>query len=267
MSTRRTAKKHNKNTQGGFVPLRRGIYEHLEKGKMTGKEFMVYTLLLLKADHQTGICYKVSAPMIVKVLQLEETVRTINNWLSSLENKGYIKRLGHRGRVPFYPIIINQYLTSTFLLIDAHNPLLHQAVRDYLKGRSSFTFLLRFLSTISIKEKNKEKDGRKRPPTPTSFTPPTASEVEEYAASIGFPELDASYFCRWYEAADWTLKGGNKMRNWKQAVVTWKKRERADKKQQGQSDVPDFHEPTPEQWKVIRAIWAKEGDVCNAAAI
>lgn len=112
-------KKRNKNSENGFVPIRRGIYEHLKEGRITGQELMVYLLLHLKADHRTGICYKISGPAIAGLLRISQ--RQANRLLARLEKKGYIKRLDHRGQVPYYPVVINKFLTSNGLLIDAPN--------------------------------------------------------------------------------------------------------------------------------------------------
>lgn len=112
-------KERNKNTDSGFVPIRRGIYEHINDGRMTGQEWMVYSILHLKADHQTGICYKVSAPALGMLLRIKP--HTINRILRSLEKKGYIKRLSHIGQIVSYPVVINKfYCTLNGILIDAH---------------------------------------------------------------------------------------------------------------------------------------------------
>ena len=53
------------------------------------------------------------------------------------------------------------------------------------------------------------------------FVPPTPKEVEEYAKTIDF-EIDGAYFVAYYEAAGW-MRGKTPIKNWKMAVVTWKK--------------------------------------------
>lgn len=114
------SKRQNKNTDGGFVMIRRGIYAHLRDGRMTGAEWMVYSTLHLEVDHQSGICLKVSSPMLSHLLQIN--TRQINRILTNLEKKGYIKRLNHRGQIRHYPVVINKYLTApNGLLIDARN--------------------------------------------------------------------------------------------------------------------------------------------------
>lgn len=57
------------------------------------------------------------------------------------------------------------------------------------------------------------------------FTPPTVSEVQTYAASVDFPELDAESFCSHYEANGW-MRGKSKIKSWKACVRTWKSRKK-----------------------------------------
>ena len=54
------------------------------------------------------------------------------------------------------------------------------------------------------------------------FTPPTIEEVVEYAAHLGFAEINAKRFMEFYEAEDWHYGDGKKVRSWKRCVVTWK---------------------------------------------
>lgn len=54
------------------------------------------------------------------------------------------------------------------------------------------------------------------------FTPPQVLEVSEYAKSLSF-NLDAEKFVSHYQARGWQFKNGSPMKDWKAAVVTWKK--------------------------------------------
>ena len=56
------------------------------------------------------------------------------------------------------------------------------------------------------------------------FTPPTADEVAEYCESIGF-QIDPQYFIDYYTARGWELKPGQKVKDWRACVRTWKKRD------------------------------------------
>jgi hypothetical protein len=54
------------------------------------------------------------------------------------------------------------------------------------------------------------------------MTRPTEQEVYEYGVSIDYP-LDAESFISFYESKGWMI-GKNPMKNWKSAIVTWKKK-------------------------------------------
>ena len=170
--------KRNKNAEGGFVPIRRGIYEHLSDGRMTGKELMVYTTLHLKADHLTGICYKVSG--VALGLLLKESTNYINRVMRSLERKGYIKRISHRGQIKYYPVVINKYYTSNGILINARNTKSLNEIAWYVEEDCTLTAFQQHINctsnalqmhtlqevkniTILIKGKN---SGGKKPPSP-----------------------------------------------------------------------------------------------------
>lgn len=137
----------NSNTQAGFIRIRRGIYEHLSDGRMTGREWMVYSVLHLKADHLTGICYKISGPALGYLLGLKS--HYVNSILRTLEEKGYIKRLSHRGQVVCYPVVINKFLTSSGILIDAPNTKSLNKIAWYVKEDCILTVLQRNVKATS----------------------------------------------------------------------------------------------------------------------
>ena len=67
----------------------------------------------------------------------------------------------------------------------------------------------------SIKEKNIKKE---------KFVPPTVEEVKDYVAEKGY-SVDAERFVSFYASKGWMI-GKNKMKSWRQAVVTWEKNNR-----------------------------------------
>lgn len=226
-------KPYNKNTEAGYIPIRRGIYEHLRDGRMSGKELMVYIVLHLKADHKTGVCLKASAPMLAHLLQINR--RMANRLLASLEEKGYIYRLKHRGQVRNYPVLIHKYmLYPSCLLIDAHNTKSLNEIAFYAEqdcllfvGQMSFNCRANVLYTRSIEEiKNitVKNSRRKNSTKPKTFIPPTVDEVKEYANSINYTSLNSQLFVDTYEARGWMI-GKNKMKDWRAAVRTWKGRD------------------------------------------
>ncbi len=123
----------NKSTEAkskkGFWRIRRGLYNHVADGNITGPELMVYVAIHMHADYETGVAMKMSAPYLARFLGVTDSF--VGRKLRSLEKKGYIKRLGHRGQVRHYPVIINKYLTSKGMLIDADNSLSVNEIAAY----------------------------------------------------------------------------------------------------------------------------------------
>jgi len=54
------------------------------------------------------------------------------------------------------------------------------------------------------------------------MTKPTLTQLEEYAAKIGFPALDAAEFIDHYDSNGWKV-GKTKMVSWQATVRTWKR--------------------------------------------
>lgn len=88
------------------------------------------------------------------------------------------------------------------------------------------------------------------------FVKPSLFEVQQYIAQRG-SAVDAEAFYAYYESNGWKV-GRNPMRDWKQAVITWERRER-----------PTPTPPRKESWaerqrrnlEKISAMYAGEGDV------
>lgn len=55
-----------------------------------------------------------------------------------------------------------------------------------------------------------------------SFVPPSPEEVSSYAESIGY-NLDVEHFVDYYTTNGWVQRGGQKIKDWKAAVRTWKR--------------------------------------------
>lgn len=79
------------------------------------------------------------------------------------------------------------------------------------------------------KEKEKKKEGeieKKKeyectPPTPSTFTPPTVSEVRDYCRERK-NRVDPQRFVDFYTSKGWMV-GKTKMKDWRAAVRTWEK--------------------------------------------
>lgn len=63
------------------------------------------------------------------------------------------------------------------------------------------------------KQSNTRESGRR-------FTPPSPTEVAEYAETRGQPDFPAERFCDFYESKGWRI-GSASMKDWKAAVRNW----------------------------------------------
>lgn len=68
---------------------------------------------------------------------------------------------------------------------------------------------------------------------PNIFVPPTLEEIEAYCKERN-SSVNAKYFFDYYSEGKWVDAKGNKVRNWKQKLITWERSSKTDKKQDKQ---------------------------------
>ena len=77
-------------------------------------------------------------------------------------------------------------------------------------------------------KQSKKEIGADKPPTPAKsvkmFVPPTLEEVTEYCSRRG-NSINPQRFLDYFEASGWVDSKGNKVKNWKQKIITWESRE------------------------------------------
>ncbi len=97
---------------GGYIPLRRGVLEHLHTGRITGNEFIAFMIILMLADAGTGIAVT-NAPALVTFSGGALSVSSAKKALEGLERKRYIKRrlraVGSRG---VFPILVDKFVCT-----------------------------------------------------------------------------------------------------------------------------------------------------------
>jgi len=78
------------------------------------------------------------------------------------------------------------------------------------------------------KSKVKKEIGADKPPAPAKpvkmFVPPTLEEVAEYCTRRG-NSINPQRFLDYFEESGWVDSKGNKVKNWKQKIITWEGRE------------------------------------------
>ena len=80
----------NSNTDNGWVPIRRNLFDHYEDGRMTLCEYNVFLLLLLMAKHQDGTV-SIGPTQIKQTFGRDFSEDQCKKVLSRLVSKGYIK--------------------------------------------------------------------------------------------------------------------------------------------------------------------------------
>lgn len=74
-----------------------------------------------------------------------------------------------------------------------------------------------------VKDNDKDKSNGGKPERLS--IPPTVEEVAAYCKERG-NGIDPEYFVAYYGKQNWKLSNGQKMTNWKMAVITWEKRDK-----------------------------------------
>ncbi len=89
----------------GFMPIRRGILEHIRSGDLTHQEALAYLVIILEADCATGI-WRGSAKALGPYNYSNRAARHI---LRSLHQKQYIKSFCRQGRRGNYIVLVNKF--------------------------------------------------------------------------------------------------------------------------------------------------------------
>ena len=77
--------------------------------------------------------------------------------------------------------------------------------------------------------------GADKPPKRPRFAPPDVSEVEAYCSERK-NGIDPAAFIDYYSARGWKLNGGQTMKDWRSAVRTWERRNKAEQKGGAEDD-------------------------------
>lgn len=96
--------------QGGFLRVRRGIFEHLANGRISYLEFAVYLTIHNLADFNTGIC--VACPAIVAHQCGSQDQNQIKHAMQRLKRKHYINYQHRHGTKQPYSILIDKFEPS-----------------------------------------------------------------------------------------------------------------------------------------------------------
>ena len=85
---------------------------------------------------------------------------------------------------------------------------------------------------VNVNDNENENDNKKK-----VFKKPTLEEIETYCKERN-NNVDSKSFFDFYEAGDWKDSKGNKVKNWKQKIITWERD--TNKKKDKQKEIDDM---------------------------
>lgn len=161
----------------------------------------------------------------------EVTDRTIKRWLKDLTEGGYIKsklfyKKGsvevEKRLITISPLPHDKNVTTPMTKMSPPSGQKCPYPRDKNVPENNTDINTTFNNT-------KEYIYMSKKPKRKQFIPPTLEEVQAYCKERK-NNVDAQAFFDYYSAADWYDKNGDKVRSWKQKVITWEGRKRGEPK-------------------------------------
>ena len=152
----------------------------------------------------------------------KESKNTINDILNNLEKNEYLerKRIYENGKIKNWEYNIYE-LPKTLYLKENQ---LHPKNQD-IENLDIEILDIENSPQLNKEELNKEKINKR------VFTPPTLDEIKDYCLNVRHNSVDYQKFYDYYNAGEWKDSKGNKIKNWKQKVITWESKEPKKKKE------------------------------------
>lgn len=179
----------------------------------------LYLHLSMSADDD-GFCNQVSICMFKAHASVQD--------LQALLEKRYIYQFDNG------VIVIKHWRMANALRKDRYTPTVFQEelAKLKLKENGAYTWLPDGCQTVAncLPQDNSSKDNLSKSNTPPispsrgkrEFVPPTLEEVEAYCRERNSP-VDAKQFYDYFTAGNWYDSKGQKVRSWKQKLITWEK--------------------------------------------
>lgn len=95
---------------------------------------------------------------------------------------------------------------------------LEEVIKDSLKSHESLIEV--YLESHAPKRKKKEESNKEKEESNKEKVSPTLLEVQNYFNEKGYKELVANKAFEYYESANWIDSRGNKVKNWKQKMIS-----------------------------------------------
>jgi len=152
--------------------------------------------------------------------------RTVEKAIASLKTQGLITDTGTNNYNRCLVLTTDKLTGSSTALLAGSK---HRQSTVKLTAKYRKTYRQTTVKLTDHKERKKVKKAQTARSTqkPVCEKPPTEEEVREYSTTQGVSDFDAKHFVEYYAANQWRHKDGKPVRNWRQTVLTWLRRDRA----------------------------------------
>ena len=208
-----------------------------------GKEYVLFYLkMCLKSLKHDGKLYREVGTRIIpydikKLSEITKTpVDTVMIATKVLSEIGLVQRMDDE------TLYMNQVTLMTGNSANNSHAERQRRYRERLKQKAlqapSQNVTSHSDESIEYRDKSIELDsiGDKSPKTSAkttkkrTFKPPTLAEVNDYILEKGIHNVSAKDFVDYYEAGNWHDAKGNKVKSWKQKLLTWARHENGNAK-------------------------------------
>ena len=150
------------------------------------------------------------------------TLRTVANWLRSLVERGYIKsevffKNGSKEVDKRYITILTNPYENIF---STYGKNVQDSPEKNFSTPREENFTDNNTSFNTTSNTTNEYIGKPQKQPRKTFVPPTLEEVQAYCKER-HNNVDAKKFFDYYNEAEWHDKNGDKVKSWKQKVITW----------------------------------------------
>lgn len=184
---------------------------------LKGNDLLVFAFINGYSQRGMG-CYFGGLPYLQEVCGISR--RTAIDILNSLEEKGLIRKAD--------VFVFGERKTGYSVCVEIKMPVqnLHKGVQKLHSESAEIAQNCAESAPIYIDNKDIDNTGDKSPViySASKFQKPTLEEVKAFCQERG-NSVDPEAFIAHYESNGWMV-GRNKMKNWRQAVITWEKSSR-----------------------------------------
>lgn len=190
------------------------FYSTLDYKPLTANAIAVYTILLQIANKAGWIDkFRVANTVLMSKCNLD--MQKLIRARSVLINQGYIEYFKGKNQTeaPTYRIS-KLYDIANNIANDIANNIaddIADNIADNIANNNP---------NDNINKQNKTKQNYKKKIEKKSFSPPSLDDIKNYVKDKDL-NVDAEYFYKYFSEGNWIDSKGNKVKNWKQKLITW----------------------------------------------